>query len=90
MQRLASYSGALSLRVKRPGREADHAPLYSAMGKNRWSHTFTPPYLFMAWRLVKQGYKDNFAFTEIKDTRTTFQGISRRLGPERVISDPTP
>jgi hypothetical protein len=41
--------GALSLGVKRPGREADHSPLSSAEVKNVWSYTSTPQYIFMAW-----------------------------------------
>jgi len=39
---------ALSLRVKRPEREADHLPAQSAEVKNTWSYTTTPPYFFMA------------------------------------------
>jgi len=39
-------SGALSLRVKRPGRETDHSPPSSAQ------------YAFVAWCLVK--HRDNF------------------------------
>jgi hypothetical protein len=35
--------GALSLEVKRPGREADHSPPSSAKVKNAWSYTSTPP-----------------------------------------------
>jgi hypothetical protein len=35
--------GALSLGVKRPGREADHLPPSSAEVKNAWSYTSTPP-----------------------------------------------
>jgi hypothetical protein len=35
--------GALSLGVKRPGREADHSIPYSAEVKNAWSYTSTPP-----------------------------------------------
>jgi hypothetical protein len=35
--------GALSLGVKRPGREADHSPPSSAEVKNAWSYTSTPP-----------------------------------------------
>jgi hypothetical protein len=31
--------GALSLGVKRPGREADHSPPSSAEAKNAWSYT---------------------------------------------------
>jgi hypothetical protein len=50
--------GALSLRVKRPGCEADQSPPCSAEVKNAWSHTSTPQYVFMAWCLVK--HRDNF------------------------------
>jgi hypothetical protein len=36
--------GALSLEVKRPGREADHSPLSSAKVNERsYSYTSTPP-----------------------------------------------
>jgi hypothetical protein len=35
--------GALSLGIKRPGREADHSPPSSAEVKNTWSFTSTPP-----------------------------------------------
>jgi hypothetical protein len=35
-------SGPLSLRVKRPDREADHSPPSSAEVKNLWSYTSTP------------------------------------------------
>jgi len=34
---------ALSLGVKRPGREADHSPPSSTEVKNAWSYTSTPP-----------------------------------------------
>jgi hypothetical protein len=37
--------GALSLEVKRPGREADHSPSSSAEIKNVWSYTSTLPIL---------------------------------------------
>jgi hypothetical protein len=42
----ASYpmgTSALSLGVKRAGREADHSPPSSAEVKNAWSYTSTPP-----------------------------------------------
>jgi hypothetical protein len=42
----ASYpmgTGALSLGVKSPGREADHLHPSSAEVKNAWSYTSTPP-----------------------------------------------
>jgi hypothetical protein len=35
--------GAPSLRVKQPGREADHSPPSSAEVMNAWSYTFAPP-----------------------------------------------
>jgi hypothetical protein len=35
--------GAVSLRVKRPGREADHSLPSSAEANNTWSYTSIPP-----------------------------------------------
>jgi hypothetical protein len=35
--------GVLSLRIKRPGREADHSPPSCAEVKNSWSYTSAPP-----------------------------------------------
>jgi hypothetical protein len=64
--------GALSLRVKQPGREADRSPPSSAEVKNAWSYTSTPQYTFMAWCLVK--HKDDFTFFTFifKFTRITY------------------
>jgi hypothetical protein len=42
---------ALSLGVKRPGREADHSHKSSAEVKNAWSYTSTLRYAFMAGQL---------------------------------------
>jgi hypothetical protein len=39
---LLSIPGALSLGVKRPGREADYSPPSNAEVKNTWSYTSTP------------------------------------------------
>jgi hypothetical protein len=39
---------ALSLGLKRQGREANHSPLTSAEVKITWIYTSTPPYVFMA------------------------------------------
>jgi hypothetical protein len=50
--------GAISLGVKRPGREADHSPPSNAEFKNASSYTSTPQYVFMVWCLVK--HRDNF------------------------------
>jgi hypothetical protein len=43
---------ALSLGVKRPGREADHSPPTSAEVTKTWVYTATPLYLFMAQCLI--------------------------------------
>jgi hypothetical protein len=53
--------GVLSLGVKRPGREADHSPPSSAEVNKAWRYTSTPPYVFMAWCLVK--HRNKFIFT---------------------------
>jgi hypothetical protein len=53
-------TGALSLRVKRPEREADNSPPSSAEVKNALSYISTPQYVFMAWCCVK--HRDNFTF----------------------------
>jgi hypothetical protein len=45
--------GALSLGVKRPGREADHSPPYSSDVKNAWSIHPLPQYASMLWCSVK-------------------------------------
>jgi hypothetical protein len=42
------YRRALSPRIKRPGRKADHSPPTSAEVKKMWIYTSTPPYAFMA------------------------------------------
>jgi len=48
-----TYPHNLSPGVKRPVREADHSPPFSAEVKNAWGYTSTPPNVFMAWCLVK-------------------------------------
>jgi hypothetical protein len=53
---------AITLGVKRPGREAGHSPPSSAE-VNAWSYISIPQYVFMAWCLVK--HRDSFAFTFI-------------------------
>jgi hypothetical protein len=53
-------SGALSLEVKRPGREADHSSPSSAEVKNTWRYTSITEYAFVTWCSVKK--KHNFTF----------------------------
>jgi len=48
-----SYPGALSLRVKWLGCEADHLPPSSVEVKNAWRYNSTPQYIFIACCLVK-------------------------------------
>jgi hypothetical protein len=66
--------GALSSRVKRPGRESDHSPPTSAEVKKMWIYTSTPPY----------AYRDKFTFTLQRPLRYrggSFPGV-KRLGRE--------
>jgi hypothetical protein len=42
-------SAALSVGVKRPGREVDHSPTSNAEVKNVWSYISTPQYAFLGW-----------------------------------------
>jgi hypothetical protein len=44
---------ALSLGIKRPGREVDHSPQSSKEVSNAWSYTSTPQYAFKVWCSVK-------------------------------------
>jgi hypothetical protein len=61
---------ALSLGVKRSGREADHSPPSSAEVKNVCrAIPPLPQYVFMAWCLVKHRY--NFTFTVRVDIEVT-------------------
>jgi hypothetical protein len=52
--------GAFIPAVRRPVREADLFPPFSAVVKNAWSFTSTPPYVFMVWCLVK--HRNNFIY----------------------------
>jgi hypothetical protein len=45
--------GDLSQGVKGPGCKANHSPQTSAKVKNAWNYTSAPPYIFIAWYLVK-------------------------------------
>jgi hypothetical protein len=47
------YFLVTSMRVKRPGCEADHAPPSRVDVKNSCSYTSTPQYAFIAWCSVK-------------------------------------
>jgi hypothetical protein len=40
--------------VNWPGLEAERSPPSSAVVKNAWNYTPTPPYVFTAWCLIKQ------------------------------------
>jgi len=49
---------------ERTGREADHALPSNVDVKNAWSYTATPPYVLMAWHLVK--HMDKFTLHCLK------------------------
>jgi hypothetical protein len=44
--------GALSPKLKQPGRETDHSPTTSAQIKNTSIYTSTPPYVLMTYFLI--------------------------------------
>jgi len=56
--------GDSSSDIKQPGREADHLLRSSAKVKNTYICTSSPPYAFMAWRLIK--HRDNFSCSSVK------------------------
>jgi hypothetical protein len=80
---------ALSLGVKRPGREADHSPPSSAEVKNTWSYTSTPTYVFMAWCLAK--HRDNFTlpYTQYQCLKYLVYSINSLRTSERAKLGPT-
>jgi hypothetical protein len=53
---------------KRPGREADRSPPSSAEVKKLWSYTSTPPYVLIAWCLIK----DRGNFTSFRNAGREF------------------
>jgi hypothetical protein len=53
--------GALSLGIKRPGREADHSPPSSTEVKHAWSYTSTPPIRFHG--VLSEGISTILPFT---------------------------
>jgi hypothetical protein len=55
--------GALSLGVKRPGREADHSPSYSAEVKEYLELYLTPQYAFVALCSVIKSRETTLPFT---------------------------
>jgi hypothetical protein len=62
----ASYpmgTGALSLGVKRLGRETDHSPPSSVEVKNARSYTSIPPVRLRGMVLSYEKHSDNFTFT---------------------------
>jgi hypothetical protein len=55
--------GAPPLGLKRPGREADHSPPYSAEVSNKvWGHTSNPLYASMEWSSDKRGTGETLLF----------------------------
>jgi len=56
----------LSLEVKRPEREADHSPLFSAEVKNAWNYTSTPPIRLHSVVIVKHSYNSTFKIIKVR------------------------
>jgi hypothetical protein len=54
--------GALSLEAKRPGREADRSPPFSAEDKE-WVELYIHPPNTPSWRGAQLKHRDNFTFT---------------------------
>jgi hypothetical protein len=59
---------------------AHHSPSFSAVVKNAWSYTSIPPYIFIAWWLIK--FRDNFIVTRVQTyviVKLYAPGMSRRF-----------
>jgi hypothetical protein len=81
---IKSVPGALSLGLKRPGREGDHPSPFSAEVKYAWSYTSTPQYAFMAWRSVEtQGHFYLYRIFSRPMLEWHFQ-----INDNRVLTDP--
>jgi hypothetical protein len=78
-----AYRGALSLGVKRPGREADHSPPPSAEVKE-WVELYlhSPHNVFMVWCLVK--HKDNFTLPLPWYRNVTDRPVVTLMGPRHL------
>jgi hypothetical protein len=58
--------GALSLEVKRPGREADHSlPSSAEVKKNAWNYTSTPPISLHIVVLGLKKHREKFTFYDM-------------------------
>jgi hypothetical protein len=65
--------------VKEPQRKAHHSLPSSAEIKNAWSYVSTPPYVFMAWCLIK--HRGNFTFAMLLQCYLTFIQPERDQSP---------
>jgi hypothetical protein len=70
--------GALSLGVKRPGREADRWPHLVPRSRKGWRYTSLPQYAFMAWCSV-----------EAQGQLYLYLSCSYRLSPETFFGLPS-
>jgi hypothetical protein len=73
--------GALSLGVKRPGREADQSPHLVPRLRMLGATLPFPQYIFMVWCLVK--HRDNFNFT-LFHKEFTYGGVSKSFWTESI------
>jgi hypothetical protein len=79
--RSSSQRGALSLGVRRSGREADHSPPSSVEFKNRWSYTFTPPLRLHDVVFSWKENRDNFTFYFYLYHRWLIENNRQNRGP---------
>jgi hypothetical protein len=80
--------GALSLGVKRPGREAEHSPPSSAEVKNAWGYTSAPPYALMEWCLFK--HRDNLTLPPWTGDRPVARPLPTQDSTTQINADMHP
>ena len=79
--------------VKRRGRD-DHSPPSNAEVKNKWSHTFSPPYAFMAWTGTLLFYdslkikEENFPARQRTGTSPGGTSVPAAVNEVSIVLDP--
>jgi hypothetical protein len=81
--------GALSLGVKRPGREADHSSPSSAEVKNAWTYTPTLTIRLHGVVFGLKKYRDNFTFLWSASFHSCTRSASSLFMPQSVDAEST-
>jgi hypothetical protein len=71
--------------IKRQRREADHSPPISAEVKKTWIYTSTPPYAFMAQRLICQAQRQLYLYYYYY-----YSSISKKLNKNTFLKSTIP